>query len=76
LARKKQSKKQKENEPIQYKSGIGIKENLTINPSKKRRRTGEELQNAKKYKCEILNCNKTYVQSSGLKKHVQSKHQE
>ncbi len=77
LARKKQSKKQKKNEPIEYKSGIGIEEDLNDNqPPKKKRRTKEELKEAQIYKCSILNCGKAYVQSSGLKKHVQSKHQQ
>ncbi len=73
MARKKQTKKQKENEPIQYKSGIGIDENLAVKKSNKRR-SKEELKEVQIYKCTILDCNKAYVQSSGLKKHGQSKH--
>ncbi len=74
LARKQQNKKQKKNEPVQYKSGIGIGENLQINQNKKRRRTKEELQNIKHFKCEVINCNKSYIQISGLKNHVKTKH--
>jgi hypothetical protein len=46
---------------------------LAVKKSNKRR-SKEELKEVQIYKCTILDCNKAYVQSSGLKKHVQSKH--
>jgi hypothetical protein len=32
------------------------------------------LQNIKHFKCEVINCSKSYIQISGLKNHVKTKH--
>jgi hypothetical protein len=62
-------------ETTQYKSGMGLNQidNKKIN-HKRKRKSGKELMEAKKFKCDQNNCDKSYVNKSGLKQHQNSKH--
>jgi hypothetical protein len=68
---------QKQNETLQYKSGMGLEVTSTERREigeKRKRRTGEELAVAKRFKCGSVNCTKSYTSKSGLIKHQKTKH--
>jgi len=66
------SKTDKASEPISYKSGMGV-ENIAIEPQRKRR-TPEELRDARRFKCNQPGCDKAYVENGGLLQHMRNKH--
>jgi hypothetical protein len=53
--------------------GLNQIDNKKIN-HKRKRKSGKELMEAKKFKCDQNNCDKSYVNKSGLKQHQNSKH--
>ncbi len=70
------TKSHKQKESIQYKSGIGLKsidEKQQVG-QKRKRRNNDEILAVKKFKCDFNDCNKSYVNKSGLNQHQKLKH--
>jgi hypothetical protein len=70
--RNQKSKSDKLNEPVSYKPGMGVEGALESALGKRKRRTGGELEGARKFRC--TQCNRGYVNNSGLLKHQREKH--
>ncbi len=70
------SRADKINEPVSYKSGMGVKGALKAIGTKTKRRTTEELKIARIFKCIQSGCDKGYVNNGGLLQHIRKKHPE
>jgi hypothetical protein len=72
--RNQKSKSDKLNEPVSYKPGMGVEGALESALGKRKRRSSEELEGARKFKCTQPGCTKAYVNNSGLLQHQRNKH--
>lgn len=72
--RSQKNKSDKANEPISYKGGMGVEVTLQSALGKRKRRSSEELEQARVFKCTQPGCTKSYVNNSGLLQHQRNKH--
>lgn len=69
--RSQKNKNDAQTEPVSYKSGMGVEFSAL---GKRKRRSEEELNEARTFKCNHPGCNKAYVNKSGLLQHQKSSH--
>ncbi len=72
--RSQKNKNDTQNEPVSYKSGMGVEEALQSTLGKRKRRSEKELDEARTFKCGFAGCSKAYVNRSGLLQHQRNKH--